>query len=118
MSQATTATLKEEWPFSDSPHKDPNTWLSTPLEDSQAPSARQSRGAHVYSDVDIERLSLFINRYARAWHVIRKALGPDEALRLTQLHTWFLEREIRRAPEQYFWQHRRWKTRPPEEWGG
>lgn len=26
-----------------------------------------------------------------------------------------LEEAIRRAPDQYFWQHRRWKTRPPEE---
>jgi len=25
-----------------------------------------------------------------------------------------LERAIRRVPEQYFWQHRRWKPRPPE----
>jgi KDO2-lipid IV(A) lauroyltransferase len=25
-----------------------------------------------------------------------------------------LEREIREAPEQYFWFHRRWKTQPPE----
>jgi KDO2-lipid IV(A) lauroyltransferase len=26
-----------------------------------------------------------------------------------------LEEAIRSAPEQYFWQHNRWKTRPPEE---
>jgi KDO2-lipid IV(A) lauroyltransferase len=26
-----------------------------------------------------------------------------------------LERVIKAAPEQYFWHHRRWKTRPPEE---
>ncbi|MDX1646636.1 MAG: lysophospholipid acyltransferase family protein [Longimicrobiales bacterium] len=26
-----------------------------------------------------------------------------------------LEDAVRAAPEQYFWQHRRWKTRPPEE---
>jgi len=26
-----------------------------------------------------------------------------------------LEEAIRSAPDQYFWQHRRWKTRPPEE---
>jgi len=34
---------------------------------------------------------------------------------LTVAHTAALERAIREAPEQYFWQHRRWKTRPPGE---
>jgi KDO2-lipid IV(A) lauroyltransferase len=34
---------------------------------------------------------------------------------LTEAHTAALERAIRRAPEQYFWQHLRWKTRPPGE---
>ena len=39
----------------------------------------------------------------------------EDVVRLTELHTRFLERDIRSAPEQYFWQHRRWKTRPPGE---
>lgn len=39
----------------------------------------------------------------------------DDVLRLTEIYTRYLEGEIRRTPEQYFWQHRRWKTRPPEE---
>ncbi len=34
---------------------------------------------------------------------------------LTAAHTAALERAVRQAPEQYFWQHRRWKTRPPGE---
>jgi KDO2-lipid IV(A) lauroyltransferase len=34
---------------------------------------------------------------------------------LTEAHTDALEREVRAHPEQYFWQHKRWKTRPPEE---
>jgi KDO2-lipid IV(A) lauroyltransferase len=33
---------------------------------------------------------------------------------LTRYHV-ALERAIRATPAQYFWQHRRWKTRPPEE---
>ncbi len=37
----------------------------------------------------------------------------EDVLRLTEAHTRHLEEEIVRAPEQYFWQHRRWKTRPP-----
>jgi KDO2-lipid IV(A) lauroyltransferase len=41
----------------------------------------------------------------------------EDVRRLTEIHTQFLERAIREAPEQYFWQHRRWKTRPPGESG-
>jgi KDO2-lipid IV(A) lauroyltransferase len=37
----------------------------------------------------------------------------EDVLRLTQAYTEHLEREIRRTPEQYLWQHRRWKTQPP-----
>ena len=35
--------------------------------------------------------------------------------RLTEIHVKRLEAAIRKAPEQYFWLHRRWKTRPPGE---
>lgn len=35
--------------------------------------------------------------------------------RLTAAHTAALERWVREAPEQYFWVHKRWKTRPPGE---
>lgn len=34
---------------------------------------------------------------------------------LTAAHAAALERAVRQAPEQYLWQHRRWKTRPPEQ---
>lgn len=33
---------------------------------------------------------------------------------VTAAHTAALEEAVRAVPEQYFWQHRRWKTRPPE----
>ena len=46
--------------------------------------------------------------------------GPlEEAIvRLTAAFTRKLEEEIRLAPEQYFWLHRRWKTRPAADTQG
>lgn len=38
----------------------------------------------------------------------------DEIREITERYTRALERSIRRAPEQYFWVHRRWKTQPNE----
>lgn len=38
--------------------------------------------------------------------------------RLTRAHTAVLEDAVRQAPEQYFWQHKRWKTRPRSEGTG
>lgn len=35
--------------------------------------------------------------------------------RITAAFTARLEEGVRAAPDQYFWHHRRWKTRPPEE---
>lgn len=42
------------------------------------------------------------------------ASTDDAARHYTQAYTAALEDFIRRHPEQYFWMHRRWKTRPPE----
>jgi Kdo2-lipid IVA lauroyltransferase/acyltransferase len=39
----------------------------------------------------------------------------SDAVLLTEAHTRHLEGHVRRTPEQYFWQHRRWKTRPGQE---
>ena len=38
-----------------------------------------------------------------------------EILRLTREHTKILEEYVSRYPEDYFWAHRRWKTKPPVE---
>jgi KDO2-lipid IV(A) lauroyltransferase len=40
------------------------------------------------------------------------ASRPDAARAITQRYSDALERMIRRHPEQYFWQHRRWKHEP------
>jgi KDO2-lipid IV(A) lauroyltransferase len=40
--------------------------------------------------------------------------GREAALDLTQRCTRLLEDVIHRHPQQYFWMHRRWKSKPPE----
>ncbi len=40
---------------------------------------------------------------------------PENLWELTRRFTQILERNIRKYPEQWFWMHRRWKTRPVSE---
>lgn len=54
----------------------------------------------------------------RADRIIRPeewADKPDEVRWITQEFSTAMERQIREAPEQYLWMHRRWKTRPRSE---
>ena len=41
--------------------------------------------------------------------------GEDRHRQITQQFTLALERAVRLSPEQYFWVHRRWKTKPRQE---
>jgi KDO2-lipid IV(A) lauroyltransferase len=41
--------------------------------------------------------------------------GAEGAVAITRAYTQILENWIRRRPEQWFWLHRRWKTRPAEK---
>lgn len=55
-------------------------------------------------------------RYRVVMLPVRAELTGDQEediLRLTRAHTALLEEWVREAPEQYFWQHNRWKTRLP-----
>jgi len=43
-------------------------------------------------------------------------LGEEDAVRrLTEHHVQRLEAAVRRAPDHFYWVHRRWKTSPPKE---
>jgi KDO2-lipid IV(A) lauroyltransferase len=54
---------------------------------------------------------------ARLEEVVVEREGEVEEVvhRMTAAFTARLEAGVRAAPDQYFWQHRRWKSRPPEE---
>lgn len=63
--------------------------------------------------------SLRISRHPQRYRVVLERVegtwpgDMDAAVEaVTAAHTRLLERRIREAPEQYFWQHKRWKTRP------
>jgi len=44
-----------------------------------------------------------------------KDLTPENIQEVTQAYTSVLEEMVRKYPDHWFWMHRRWKTRPPEE---
>ncbi|MCK4903801.1 MAG: lysophospholipid acyltransferase family protein [Candidatus Marinimicrobia bacterium] len=57
------------------------------------------------------------NDYTIEFHPIK--IAPDATIEsITQLYTSLLEEYVRRFPEQYFWFHRRWKTKPDTKSNG
>ncbi|MBU0529768.1 lysophospholipid acyltransferase family protein [bacterium] len=51
------------------------------------------------------------NNYTIEFHPVK--ITPDATIEsITQTYTSILEKYIRQFPEQYFWFHRRWKTKP------
>lgn len=51
------------------------------------------------------------NDYTIEFHPLK--IAPNATIKsITQSYTSLLEKHIRRYPEQYFWWHRRWKTKP------
>ncbi len=64
------------------------------------------------------RLPGFPQRYRCTFQSVEFEPTGDmerDVLLLTEAHTRYLEGQVREFPEQYFWQHRRWKTRPVGE---
>ena len=43
-----------------------------------------------------------------------KDITPENVKEVTQAHAAVLEKMIRKYPDHWFWMHRRWKTKPPE----
>jgi KDO2-lipid IV(A) lauroyltransferase len=62
------------------------------------------------------RLDKFLLHEVRIVNVLDPAILPEEQQTIPFVTQWFtdqLESGIRRAPEQYWWVHRRWKGTPP-----
>ncbi|HET9887644.1 MAG TPA: lysophospholipid acyltransferase family protein [bacterium] len=60
----------------------------------------------------VDRGKTYSIEIAPAWKP-REGASEEENLRMGALHyNRFLEEQVRRHPENYFWAHRRWKTRP------
>jgi Kdo2-lipid IVA lauroyltransferase/acyltransferase len=64
-------------------------------------------------------VALRTSRHPQRYRIVLEevAIEPSgdleaDVLALTVAHVGALERWVRRAPDQYFWQHKRWKTRP------
>jgi Kdo2-lipid IVA lauroyltransferase/acyltransferase len=57
------------------------------------------------------------NDYTIEFHPI-KIVADATIESITQIYTSLLEKHIRRFPEQYFWWHRRWKTKPVTKQNG
>ena len=80
--------------------------------------------AYLAWKLDIPIVTVYIFRQEDGRHVARvdpllrpdRNLDEEEAVRaLTSAHVRRLEAAVQRAPDHFFWVHRRWKTRPPEE---
>jgi KDO2-lipid IV(A) lauroyltransferase len=77
-------------------------------------------GAPLFLGVALRR-SRHPQRYRIVLEEVRVEPSGDlerDVERLTAAHADALARWVRAAPEQYFWQHRRWKTRPAQEGEG
>jgi KDO2-lipid IV(A) lauroyltransferase len=65
-------------------------------------------------------LPVFIRRRPDGRHVVHAGApvpvpSDGDVVAFTRAFNEAIEAAIRRAPEQWFWLHRRWKTRPEEE---
>jgi len=80
----------------------------------QASTPKGAARFHLESDAPIIFTICYqnkLNDYTIEFHPVK--LSQDSTIEsITQLYTSLLEKHIRRFPEQYFWWHRRWKTKP------
>lgn len=92
-------------------------FFGSPASTARGPAVFALRAGSPVVFLAAERLPGWRGRYRVTLEQVpvERSSDPDEeARRLTAAHTALLEHHVRRIPVQYFWPHRRWKTRPPE----
>lgn len=68
-------------------------------------------GATVVPFVTLMTRDGYVGRFFEPWHDFP---GPDPVAATARMNA-FIEAQVREAPEQYLWSHKRFKTRPPGE---
>jgi KDO2-lipid IV(A) lauroyltransferase len=64
-----------------------------------------------------DKLDKYVLEFGEPLDLVRSGDLDADIAANTAAFTMAIERVIRRAPEQWLWLHRRWKTRPPGEPG-
>jgi KDO2-lipid IV(A) lauroyltransferase len=78
-------------------------------------SLARRTGAVVLFGVCVDRDDRRELHLAQPWRSDPDAPEADELRAGAVWYTRALEEEVRQAPDNYFWAHRRWKTPPPQE---
>ena len=74
-------------------------------------------GGRLYLRTHLALCEALLTRFSR--RIADPGVEPAlEIERLVRAYSASLERFVMRYPEQYYWVHRRWKTRPPGDRGG
>lgn len=68
----------------------------------------------MFTGVSLRREDGLLHVWLRELEVDRSGDQEEGIQRMTGAFTAEIEATVRKAPEQYLWQHRRWRTRPPE----
>jgi len=71
-------------------------------------------GVAVVPGVLVDGCERYVFRLGEVWRPSAERTAEENLRHGVEHYNRWLEAEVRRAPENYFWAHRRWKSRPPE----
>ncbi len=89
-------------------------FLGQPSSTAVGPAVFQMRsGAPMYLIISVRKeYGRFDVYFERIYEGPAREPTDDDILKITQLHSTALAKWVRQYPEQWFWMHKRWKTKP------